>query len=148
MKFTKKLTLLISMFLLLIVGCTQKIAKTSNLRNNYPNVLNVKGIPQHYTDREKYCFSDLGSWHGFGLPDSANYYGAFTGPFMIPYSVWQSKSLAKLTLLNADGQILDLASCKNPGNKLLSRCFKSNICCRFYYCFYESVFYFEQNSNC
>ena len=114
MKFTKQLTLLMSMFLLLIVGCTKQSSKTSDLRNNYPNVLNIKGTPQHYTDRDKYCFSDLGSWHGFGLPDSAKYYGAFTGPFMIPYSVWQSKSLAKLTLLKDDGQILDFASTENP----------------------------------
>lgn len=101
--------------LLFLGACVSSINNyKDDLQLDYPNVLNIKGVPQSYNDRDNYCFSDLGSWHGFGLPDSAKYYGGFTGPFMIPYSIWQSKSLAQLTLVNSDGKIVDFSLCKNP----------------------------------
>jgi putative isomerase len=88
------------LFLLLMVvfvwGCDNR--GESSLLTAYPDVLDVKGVPDSAKDRTKFCFSDMGAWHGFGLPDTEDYYGGFTGPFMMPYSLWQSKSMAKLNI--------------------------------------------------
>ncbi len=48
----------------------------------YANILDVSGIPKQSEDRSCYCFSDQGSWIGFGLPDKEDtvYRGGFTGP--------------------------------------------------------------------
>lgn len=42
-------------------------------------------------------YVDQGAWHGFHLPNSAEYYGSFTGPLFIAqeYSLHLSDSLQR-----------------------------------------------------
>ncbi len=88
------------LFLLLVIvfiwGCNKR--EDSSVLTMYPDILDIKGVPDSSKDRTTFCFSDMGSWHGFGLPDTKEYYGSFTGPFMMPYSLWQSKSMTRVNI--------------------------------------------------
>lgn len=124
---------LLWMLLLTIItgGCAVYNSKRKpDLQKRFPDVLNIRGIPQNEEDESHYCFSDLGAWHGFGLPDSANYYGGFTGPFIIANNTWVSKCLAQLSFENADGTGFDFSSCNKPLLNfypgLLNQSFKQN----------------------
>lgn len=76
----------------------------SLLRNN----LDRRGTPEAFKDYDKYHnqrfnpFFDLGSWHGFLLPEHHQDYASFTGPMIIAqeYGVYLAKKLEQLTIKN------------------------------------------------
>ncbi|GAA4838150.1 MGH1-like glycoside hydrolase domain-containing protein [Algivirga pacifica] len=71
-------------------------------RKHFKNILDLKGIPVTPQDEHLSSFSDLGSWHSFGLPKDSDKaaFGGFTGPFVMRQqeSEWISPELLKLTL--------------------------------------------------
>ncbi|PWJ43128.1 MGH1-like glycoside hydrolase domain-containing protein [Sediminitomix flava] len=77
-------------------------------RKNYPNVLNLKGVPTDAHTNNVWAFSDQGAWHAFSLPeekDKANY-GSFIGPYLLrqELSNWIGKSLLQLSLFDVETQ--------------------------------------------
>ena len=77
----------------------------------YQNLLPYQGVPQTMEQRDdkgnlviKAAYVDLGAWHGFHLPDQADYYGSFTGPLFIAqeYSLHLSDAIARFALLDAN----------------------------------------------
>ncbi len=77
----------------------------NSLIESFPNLLNAEGTPRGATAKTRHVFFDLGSWHGFGLPDRADpvHQGGFTGPFVFHNGgSWISQGLARLTLQRAD----------------------------------------------
>ena len=74
--------------------CSKQTSK-EYLSKDFPNILNVKNIPQQEVDWSAFCFSDKGSWFGFALPpdNSANYRGSFVGPFLMSNGSWLSQNL-------------------------------------------------------
>jgi len=64
----------------------------------YVNILDVSGVPKQAENRSCYCFSDQGSWIGFGLPgkEDTAYWGGFTGPFLMENGKWLGPSLLKV----------------------------------------------------
>lgn len=73
----------------------------------YADVLTLHQLPRHADDRDAWCFSDKGAWHGYGLvPDSLQQLG-FTGPFIMGLSngYWLSPQLLSFTLWQ-DRQLL------------------------------------------
>jgi len=72
------------------------------------NVIDRTGSPTAMKDYDKYAnqrfnpLFDLGSWHGFMLPDTPQYYGGFTGPMIIAqeYSLNLAAQLDRLSLFN------------------------------------------------
>ena len=110
--------LLVASSLLVIVSCQnsesprQDTPKTSVQYTDFPNVLDLKGIPDSTRDRSVYIFSDQGAWHGYSLPDPTQnkYRGSFIGPFLLTQDngVWLGKSLNQLTVQVA-GETIDLA---------------------------------------
>jgi len=80
---------------------------------NFPNILNYKGIPDSTTDRSVYAFSDLGAWHGYALPNEKSWNGSFIGPFIMTQDngIWLSKALSKMEIINnQNGQLIDIAT--------------------------------------
>ena len=69
------------------------MAQTS--RQEYKNILNIQltpGTPR----RQNGCFSDMGSWMGFSLPEDDKPTSGFCGPFSICYRNWYARSLVSL----------------------------------------------------
>lgn len=67
---------------------------------DYPNVLNLQDLPpKPEEERTAFCFSDLGAWHGYGLPNDEGWelWGGFTGPFMMSQKngEWAGFALAR-----------------------------------------------------
>lgn len=95
---------------LLIIGCSQpepvpqEETDTTSLQEQFPDVLNYKGIPDSSDDRSVYIFTDLGAWFGYGLPgnDRKDLLGSFTGPFLMTQDngKWISPVLSQFQLFN------------------------------------------------
>lgn len=66
------------------------------------NTLDYVGSPTSYVDRNPLAFSDQGAWFAYGFPSDTNYFGGFSGPFLMTQEngIWSSKSLSHLILLN------------------------------------------------
>lgn len=80
------------------------------------DILSLQGVPGKPNELSVSCFSDLGAWHGYALPDSAqsSLYGGFSGPFLIVKNKWLSRCLAKLTLYDMENKrAIDLSDCEN-----------------------------------
>ncbi len=89
---------------ILFLCCETDKNKIENLPIYYPsNVLNYEGTPQSSKDRTSLAFSDQGAWFAYGLPSDPNYYGGFSGPFLMTQDngVWCSKNLSTLHLEDA-----------------------------------------------
>lgn len=100
----------------LIIGCSEGVDSGLNVRA-FPDVLDIKGVPEKPGDLLKYCFSDLGAWHGFALPDisDSSLFGGFIGPFLMEQNRWLSQCLAKLIIYDAvNNRKIDLSRCHNP----------------------------------
>lgn len=66
------------------------------------NTLDYVGTPSSPHDRNSLAFSDQGAWFAYGFPSDTNYFGGFSGPFLLTQEngIWSSKSLSHLNLLN------------------------------------------------
>jgi len=112
---------LLLMLSLVLVSCENKeITQTplSAIRQQYPNVINMTGVPLNNfpkTEHEFYPFVDLGAWHAHYLPsmEDTSTWGGFTGPLYIAeeYGVFLSKSFAILELYT-NNTLLDFAQTK------------------------------------
>lgn len=88
-------------------------------RAHYKNLLDVKGVPHYAAERDAKgnllipsVFSDMGAWHGYGLPDYGDeaFYGGFTGPLYIAqeYSLWLSSAFHVLRIADSKGSVYNL----------------------------------------
>ncbi|MEN7547982.1 trehalase family glycosidase [Rapidithrix thailandica] len=74
-------------------------------RSNFPNTLNLQGIPKDTSDLSVSSFSDMGAWHSFALPPEKD--SVLTGKFIGPYLLgrkngrWLSSSLMGLWVKDA-----------------------------------------------
>jgi len=93
----------------------------------YSDVINRFGSPEKMKDYDKYGnqkFSpllDMGSWHGFLLPDEDSLLGSFTGPMIIAeeYSLFLAKSLEQISVTNQiTGNKYDFSKAKKQLNSL------------------------------
>jgi putative isomerase len=70
----------------------------------YPDILNLTGIPDSTSDRSVFVFSDLGAWFAYALPDAdkGQSMAGFSGPFLLTQDngCWISPLLARLKLIN------------------------------------------------
>lgn len=66
------------------------------------NTLDYKISPADINDKSGLCFSDQGAWFAYGFPDDSEYFGGFSGPFLMTQDngVWSSKVLSQLQLYN------------------------------------------------
>lgn len=64
------------------------------------DILDFNGTPDSPEDRTPLAFSDQGSWFAYSLPDKPEYYGGFSGPFLMTQDngVWISTVLSRLEL--------------------------------------------------
>ncbi|WDE08832.1 alpha-glucosidase [Thalassomonas viridans] len=80
--------------------------------NRFRNTIDRFGVPTKHKDYDSYKnqrfnpLLDMGSWHGFLLPDDPAAYGAFTGPMIIAqeYSLFIADKLEQLTIEDADSK--------------------------------------------
>lgn len=72
---------------------------------NFPDILNLEGLPDSASDRSVYIMTDKGAWFGYALPgaEKPELAGSFTGPFIMTQDngTWLSRSLSQLHLLHA-----------------------------------------------
>ncbi len=96
-----------SWFVFLFLWLLQIYADNFNIEN-YPDILNVMNIPSKTSDFNAYCFSDLGNWQGYALPDTnkSRYLGSFIGPFSMVFEKWVSKSILNFQFFRG-GEKLD-----------------------------------------
>jgi len=90
-------------------SCEEKSTKYN--RYQFPDVLDIKNIPANSNDWEAFCFSDLGAWYGFALPDDPEYFGKFIGPFSMRQGHWLSRDLLGFGLFDDTGKRIELADC-------------------------------------
>ena len=111
-----KISTLFLLFLMFsLLSCNQKetekidkVIKTNHLLYSQ-NILNFKGAPKDKADRDMLMFLDQGAWFAYGLPDSVNAFGGFTGPFLMTQEngVWIGPNLTRLQLKDEDSKIID-----------------------------------------
>lgn len=103
----------------IMFGCGDSVEKKHSVID-FPNTVDISGIPQNKHDLKPFGFSDMGAWHGYSLPpkDSTQYNGSFVGPLsMKMYGEWISKSLVKLKITdNNSGKLIDLSKGKVENN--------------------------------
>ena len=131
--------------LILITGLTSAQSKVEKnvSRNNYPDILNIKNIPEKQVDWNAFCFSDMGAWYGFALPNDANknHYGSFIGPFMMTDGKWLGASVAKLNLYEKKtGNQIDLSKCDSANISYFPGLLKQVIYCKEYKITLELIF--------
>ena len=121
--------------LLLLASLTDSVNASNT---SYADVINRFGSPEKMKDYDKYGnqkFSpllDMGSWHGFLLPDKDSLLGSFTGPMIIAeeYSLFLAESLEQLSITNQNsGKQYDFAKAKKQLNSLPGSLKQSYIFC-------------------
>lgn len=93
---------------------------------HYPyNILDYRGTPSDAEDRDPLVFSDQGAWFAYGFPTSPDYYGGFSGPFLMTQDngVWCSKSLSQLELTLDSTDLTDAPGYNDP----LQRSYNSHL---------------------
>jgi len=70
---------------------------------DFPDVLDIKNVPAQANDWAAFCFSDLGAWFGFALPDDqgASHAGSFPGPFLMTHGRWLSPGFVQFIVREA-----------------------------------------------
>ena len=117
-----RLVVLISIVMVMVVSCSSNSKTQTNDPYSFRNILNIKNIPSEAKDPESFAFFDQGSWFGFGLvPDSLpEYYGGFSGPFLMTDWRWSSEQLARFYLLDeTDRKEIDLKNATLVANDYL-----------------------------
>ena len=99
-------------FLFIFNSCENTAVKNDILNTStplasitdFPNILNLTGVPDSTTDRSVFMYSDLGAWHGYALPENSgnNFTGSFIGPFLMTQNngVWISECLSEVVLID------------------------------------------------
>ncbi len=94
----------------------------SKLFSSFSNAIDRTGTPKQFKDYDQYKnqrfnpFFDLGSWHGFLLPELKNDFASFTGPMIIAeeYSLFIAKKLEQLKIKNTvTGQVYNFKNAKS-----------------------------------
>ena len=88
---------------------TQPEKSLFTTQEDFPNLLNVKNVPEQSVDGDLNLFSDLGAWSGYALPvnQSRAFAGAFIGPMTMHGRGWIAQTLAQPTLV-VNGEKYDL----------------------------------------
>ncbi len=100
----------------LLSGCSDTIDSELTVYT-FTDILDIKDVPSQPEDLSVSCFSDLGAWHGFALPDisDSSVFGGFVGPFLMEENRWLSQCLAKLIVYDVEkDRQIDLSHCPNP----------------------------------
>ena len=95
---------------------TQPEKSLFTTQEDFPNLLNVKNVPEQPVDGDLNLFSDLGAWSGYALPvnQSRAFAGAFIGPMTMHGRGWIAQTLAQPTLV-VNGEKYDLVViCRQP----------------------------------
>ena len=90
----------------LLIGCRNAMKPTGRDRqihalNFSEDILDFRITPKDSTDKSGLMFSDQGAWFGYGLSDSTEFLGDFSGPFLLTQQngIWSSKSLASIRIV-------------------------------------------------
>lgn len=73
------------------------------------NMLNYVGTPSFAKDKSLLMYSDEGAWFAYGFPSDSDFYGGFSGPFLMTQEngVWSSPVLSQLIIKSVDNEIID-----------------------------------------
>jgi len=98
----RKWVLAIALILILIINsCEEKPQQSELFLSNLPsNILDYKGSPTSVKDLSFLSFSDQGAWFSYAFPNNPDFYGGFSGPFLMTQEngVWSSPVLSQLFL--------------------------------------------------
>jgi len=102
--------LIVTTFALALLTCAPQrnevLAERS--RDEFPDILNVEGMPENLQDFDTFFFADQGAWFGFSLPENrevADEGVGFVGPFLLSHGSWLATSLADLHISRSvDGE--------------------------------------------
>ena len=104
-RYRFKITLLHLSAIIFLFSCN-----LPEIKNDYSNpILPKNGLdytrtPYSPYDRSSLTFSDQGAWFAYGFPSDSNYFGGFSGPFLLTQEngIWSSKALSQLNLVDLD----------------------------------------------
>lgn len=94
--------------LLLLIGCSVNCnPEISKPYSPPPNVLDYSGSPDYPAYRNSLAFSDQGAWFAYGFPNKSEFYGGFSGPFLMTQEngIWCSPVLSQLHISIEDANI-------------------------------------------
>ena len=91
------------------ISWSKAVADSTLTSSKFINIIDRTGTPLHFKEYDKYNnqkfnpFFDLGSWHGFLLPEHPEDYASFTGPMVIAqeYSLFIAKKFEQLRIEDA-----------------------------------------------
>lgn len=108
----------IILLIILLSGIGEFVnAASPSMRDAFHRIINIQLTP---TGKEKQtgCFTDMGAWMGFTIPESEKPTGGFCGPFSINGRQWFATSLLSLM---EDGQPLSISDYDYIPGKILLR---------------------------
>lgn len=86
-------------------------AEDTGALQQYADVLDLRGAPASAADHTLNVFFDMGAWHGYSLPPSAEQGLGFVGPLLLARDgKWMNTRFADLRIIDhTDGRSLELA---------------------------------------
>lgn len=86
---------------LLALGCS------SHTKRNplFDNILDISYTPDALSNYTFGCFSDMGAWMGFSIPQKEKWVNGFCGPFSFYEYGWKAISIAKVSFLENSSEI-------------------------------------------
>lgn len=109
-----RLFLYCPLVIVLLSGCSGAKSSKDGSEMDLANLLEVKYDPTSSMPEGNHFqtgFSDKGAWHGYFLPNSDEFLGGFTGPYIIAgeYPVYLAKTLGQIEMMIQEGDTWETA---------------------------------------
>ncbi len=88
----------------ILISCNQQTPINKYEAEFYPNLLDIEFKPEIERGMDG-CFTDLGSWIGFTIPEKQNSFIGFCGPFCFDTYSWSSSSVANLIITKPNSNL-------------------------------------------
>ncbi len=95
MRIKRYSLLIVCLSLLFAAGCSSERHKAGNPL--FDNILDISYTPDSLYRYTPGCFTDMGSWMGFTIPQKEKWTNGFCGPFSLYEYGWKSVSIAKVS---------------------------------------------------
>ena len=103
MRIKRYSLLVIGLSLLFAAGCSLERHKVGNPL--FDNILDIAYTPDSLYRYTPGCFTDMGSWMGFTIPQKDKWINGFCGPFSFYQYGWKAVSIAKVSFLENSSEL-------------------------------------------
>ncbi|HOG19548.1 MAG TPA: trehalase family glycosidase [Salinivirgaceae bacterium] len=94
---------LVCLSLLFVLGCSKETKKERNPL--FDNILDISYTPDSLQRYTPGCFTDMGAWMGFTIPQKDKWINGFCGPFSFYEYGWKAVSIAKVSFQEDSSEV-------------------------------------------